>query len=88
MNIVKPKIILMTTAFFISACQSTTDEQIDIKLKTEEEQQEITNSYNYEDYKNLFDEAVAKADNLAKDESLHKWVVRMLPRSHYRMKQS
>lgn len=62
----------------ISGCQSKANTQVEIKMKSEEEQKEIVDTYTFDDYKKVFDEAVSEANKLEDDEQLRKWIIRTL----------
>ncbi|RFB12038.1 hypothetical protein DZB84_19785 [Bacillus sp. HNG] len=72
-------LILSTIAMIIiSGCQSKANTQVEIKMKSEEEQKEIVDTYTFDDYKKVFDEAVSEANKLEDDEQLRKWIIRTL----------
>lgn len=81
----KHLVILGAVFLLLTGCQEEQVEETDqpksefsIKMKTPEEQQKIAETYTYEDYKKVFDEAVAEAEEYKEDEELTKWIVRTL----------
>ncbi|OCA88420.1 hypothetical protein A8F94_24485 [Bacillus sp. FJAT-27225] len=71
--------ILCTMAMIlITGCQSKANTQVLIKMKSEEEQKKILDTYNLDDYKKVFDDAVSEANEFEGDEKLKKWIIRTL----------
>ncbi|GBF10315.1 hypothetical protein [Tepidibacillus sp. HK-1] len=69
-------IIIMTLS---TGCQSNTDKQIPIKMKSQEEQMQIQNNYTYDDYKHVYEEVLLETEKFdIKDAKLKKWVIRTL----------
>ncbi|WP_059170440.1 hypothetical protein [Bacillus sp. FJAT-27445] len=62
----------------ITGCLSKTNTQVQIKMKSEEEQKEIFVTYTFDDYKKVFDDAVSEANEFEGDEKLKKWIIRTL----------
>ncbi|RDU37905.1 hypothetical protein DRW41_08830 [Neobacillus piezotolerans] len=73
-------LLLIATAVLLAAsgCEVNTGSQVQIKMKTVEEQTEILESYTFEDYKNIYENVLKEASRLEKDEDLLKWVIRTL----------
>lgn len=65
--------IILTTG-----CQSKANTQVEIKMKSDEEQKQMVDNYTFEDYKKVFDEAVFEANKFEYDEQLKKWIIRTL----------
>ncbi|MCA0147182.1 hypothetical protein LCD52_00115 [Rossellomorea vietnamensis] len=68
----------VTALFLITGCQSSDNADIEVKMKSNEELKEIADTYTYEDYKRVLEEAVAEADEFEKDGKLNKWIIRTL----------
>lgn len=62
----------------ITGCQSNANTGVEIKMKNEEEQKEILDTYTFDDYKKVLDEVVADANKFEEDEQLKKWIIRTL----------
>ena len=63
----------------IAGCQSKSNiVDVEIKLKSVEEQKEILDTYTYDDYKKVFDDVVAESNTFEEDEQLKKWIIRTL----------
>ncbi|MDR7074670.1 hypothetical protein [Fictibacillus barbaricus] len=58
--------------FLFTGCQSNSNDQVDVKIKSDEELKEIADTYTYEDYKKVFEEVISKADEFEKNEKLKK----------------
>ena len=72
-------IIGIISIILSTGCQSNTDNQIPIKMKSLEEQMQIQNSYTYDDYKKVYEEVLLEAEKFdIKDATLKKWVIRTL----------
>ncbi|GGD12560.1 hypothetical protein [Pontibacillus salipaludis] len=63
----------------LTGCQSPSDSQVEIKMISEEEQTEILNTYTFEDYRRVFDEAISESSQFDdQDDQLNKWIIRTL----------
>lgn len=72
-------ILFTTTLILVTGCQSTDNKQVEIKMKSKEEQMQRLDTYTYDDYKKVFDKAVSEANRLEEDdEQLKKWIIRTL----------
>ncbi|MCD5324408.1 MULTISPECIES: hypothetical protein [Pontibacillus] len=72
-------ILFTTTLILVTGCQSTANKQVEIKMKSKEEQMKRLDTYTYDDYKKVFDKAVSEANRLEEDdEQLKKWIIRTL----------
>ncbi|WP_421378098.1 hypothetical protein ACOJQI_12125 [Bacillus salacetis] len=69
---------LVMGIILFTGCQSSDDAQVEIKMKSNEEQKEIADTYTYDDYKKVFEEAVSEANKFDEDEELTKWIIRTL----------
>jgi hypothetical protein len=77
----KRSLVINSLCFFIlivlSSCQSK--DEIEIKMKSEQKQKEMLDSYTYEDYKRVYDKVVTESKKINKDkEILNKWIIRTL----------
>ncbi|TYR75797.1 hypothetical protein FZC79_09255 [Rossellomorea vietnamensis] len=70
--------LVVPVIFLITGCQTKEKAELEIEMKSEEEQQKILETYILEDYKKVFDEAVSEANKLESDEQLNKWIIRTL----------
>jgi hypothetical protein len=68
----------VTALFLFTGCQSSDDAEIEVKMKSNEELKEISDTYTYEDYKRVLEEVVAEANEFEKDGKLNKWIIRTL----------
>ncbi|MGF2615039.1 hypothetical protein FZC84_22445 [Rossellomorea vietnamensis] len=68
----------MSAIILMTGCQSQADTELDIEMKSEEEQQRIFETYTYDDYRKIFDEVVSEAGKLEDDKKLNKWIIRTL----------
>ncbi|KSU63165.1 hypothetical protein AS034_02290 [[Bacillus] enclensis] len=68
----------VTALFLFTGCQSSDNAAIEVKMKSNEELKEIADTYTYEDYKRVLEEAVAEASKFEKDGKLNKWIIRTL----------
>jgi hypothetical protein len=68
----------VTALFLFTGCQSSDNAEIEVKMKSNEELKEIADTYTYEDYKRVLEEAVAEANEFEKDGNLNKWIIRTL----------
>ncbi|TFD94450.1 hypothetical protein [Jeotgalibacillus sp. R-1-5s-1] len=59
----------------IAGCQPVAGEQIDIVFKTPEEQHQMLETFTYEDYKNVYDQAIAEAKTYDTNDSLKKFII-------------
>lgn len=72
-------ILSLAAILFVVGCDSQKKSQINIEMKSIEEQIEMVKSFTYNDYKKLFMEVVAEAKNIGEeDEQLNKWIIRTL----------
>ena len=63
----------------IAGCQSKSNiVDVEIKLKSVEEQKEILDTYTYDDYKKVFDDVVAESNTFEEDEQLKKWMIKKI----------
>ncbi|WP_409254223.1 hypothetical protein V1502_10110 [Bacillus sp. SCS-153A] len=77
----KFKILLLSAAAvsLITGCQAVADNHIKIDLKTLQKQQELLETYTYEDYQHLYEQVFAEADEIkVAHEKIRKWVIREL----------
>lgn len=78
MRVLKLLTLGMMSLLFISGCQTKADTDIEIEMKSREEQQMMLETYTLEDYRKVFDEAVSEANQLESDKQLTKWIIRTL----------
>ncbi|WP_345240972.1 hypothetical protein [Pontibacillus salipaludis] len=63
----------------LTGCQSTSDPQVEIKMKSDEDQTEILNTYTFEDYRRVYGEAISESSQFDdQDDQLNKWIIRTL----------
>ncbi|WP_409271760.1 hypothetical protein V1499_19330 [Neobacillus sp. SCS-31] len=77
-NGIKPLLLIATAVLLASGCEANAGSQVQIKMKSVEEQREILETYTKEDYKAIFEHVLNEASRLEKDEDLQKWVMRTL----------
>ncbi|MGD6801047.1 hypothetical protein [Rossellomorea aquimaris] len=77
-SVLKMLTLWVTAILLISGCQPKAKTEIEIEMKSREEQQMMLETYTLEDYKKVFDEAVSEANKLESDEQLNKWIIRTL----------
>lgn len=69
----------MLATILIAGCQSDTNEKIEIKMKSLEEQQEIVENFTYDDYKIVFEEVITEVSTYDSEaELMKKWIIRTL----------
>ncbi|WP_142323630.1 hypothetical protein [Bacillus sp. AFS015802] len=71
-------IMVCVMVFLLAGCQSNEHNQVEVKMKSEEELKKIANTYTYDDYKRVFDDVISEAEGLEKNEKLNKWIIRIL----------
>lgn len=77
-NLLKILIILTVGAFIATGCSSNATE-VEVKMKSQEEQMEILNTYKYEDYKKIYDAVLIEVEHFETEDSvLKKWLIRTL----------
>lgn len=74
----KPLLLIATAVLLASGCEAKAASEIQIKMKTVDEQREILETYTLKDYKTLYENVLNEAKRLEKDEDLQKWVIRTL----------
>ena len=78
---VRVNILLLSVMMVVllTGCQSKEDEDIEMKMKSIEQQQEMLDTFTYDDYKVFYDEIIAEAEkHVGEDELLKKWMIRTL----------
>lgn len=76
---VRVLMLFLTMILFISGCQTKNVAEIEIKVKSEEEQRKMLEEFTRDDYRKIYEETVAEAEEYGiKDKELHKWVMRIL----------
>lgn len=72
-------IVSMAATILIVGCQSNTDEKIEIKMKSLEEQQEMLENFTYDDYKIVFEKVMTEVLTYDSEAELMKrWIIRTL----------
>ena len=72
-------VVCVMANILIAGCQSNTNEEVKIKMKSLEEQQEIVENYTYDDYKIVFEEVMAEVATYDSETQLmKKWIIRTL----------
>lgn len=77
-SVLKMLTLWVTVILLISGCQPKANTEIEIEMKSGEEQQLMLETYTLEDYRKVFDEVVSEANKLESDEQLNKWIIRTL----------
>ncbi|KGX92492.1 hypothetical protein N781_16535 [Pontibacillus halophilus JSM 076056 = DSM 19796] len=79
-NLTKLLITCTSTIVLITGCHSEASTHVEIKMemKSEEEQIHMLETYTFDDYKRLLDEALSQATNMNPDAHLEKWVIRTI----------
>ncbi|WP_227396052.1 hypothetical protein [Jeotgalibacillus aurantiacus] len=67
--------MMITGVLMIAGCQPVANGQVDIDYKTSEEQQQIANTFTYDDYKEVYDTAIAEAESYDAETSLGRWII-------------
>ncbi|RBP00855.1 hypothetical protein [Rossellomorea aquimaris] len=78
MKSIKTVTLCALILILLIGCKSNEENQVEVKMKSDEELKKITNTYTYEDYKRVFDEVISEAEELGKEDKLNKWVIRIL----------
>ncbi|WP_316569409.1 hypothetical protein [Neobacillus sp. YIM B06451] len=75
---IKPLLLIAAAVLLSSGCEAKAGTEVQIKMKSFEEQREILETYTLEDYKTIYENVLNEASRLEKDENLQKWVIRTL----------
>ncbi|MBY6036963.1 hypothetical protein KUV80_09870 [Fictibacillus nanhaiensis] len=78
LKFIKMHALCIMAVILFTGCQSNSNTQLDVKMKSDDELREIANTYTYEDYKMVFEEVVSEANELEEDGKLNKWIIRIL----------
>ncbi|AQQ52596.1 hypothetical protein [Planococcus lenghuensis] len=74
-------LLIALLGMLLAGCEETgeTEAAVEVEMKSMEEQQKQLETFTYEDYRMVFDEAAARAEELAtEDDLLNKWILRVL----------